>query len=268
MNAKIQKLLSDGEGLTVEFKRCRDKLSRTVFETVCSFSNRYGGDILLGVEDDGTVTGIAPEAVRQLKKDFANALNNHQIFNPTLFVELEEVRVKGKTVLYCHVPLTSQLVMYNGKIFDRGADGDFDVTRSPDLVWQIGARKKGISTEDKIYPFITERDLLLDDLMPKIRIMAATRIIDHPWKGMPNMDILKSAGLYQLDRESGQPGYTLAAILLFGRDEVIRSVLPGYVTDCILRRDNLDRYDDRLRVSGNLIEALRRRAWLWRPQSV
>jgi ATP-dependent DNA helicase RecG len=69
------------------------------------------------------------------------------------------------------------------------------------------------------------------------------------------VDILKSAGLYQLDQESGKPGYTLAAILLFGREEVIRSVLPGYVTDCILRRDDLDRYDDRLRVSCNLIEA-------------
>ncbi|MDR0672035.1 MAG: DeoR family transcriptional regulator, partial [Oscillospiraceae bacterium] len=37
--------------------------------------------------------------------------------------------------------------------------------------------------------------------------------------------------------------------------DVIRSVVPGYVTDCIVRRDNLDRYDDRLRVSCNLIEA-------------
>jgi ATP-dependent DNA helicase RecG len=84
MNAKIQKLLRDGEGLTVAFKRCRDKLSQTVYETVCSFSNRYGGDLLLGVEDSGEVTGIAPKAVKQLKKDFANALNNPQLFNPSL----------------------------------------------------------------------------------------------------------------------------------------------------------------------------------------
>jgi ATP-dependent DNA helicase RecG len=40
MNAKIQKLLRDGEGLTVEFKRCRDKLSQTVYETVCALQNR------------------------------------------------------------------------------------------------------------------------------------------------------------------------------------------------------------------------------------
>jgi ATP-dependent DNA helicase RecG len=90
MTAKIQKLLREGEGLTIEFKRCHDKLSRSVYETVCSFSNRYGGDILIGVEDDGTVTGVSRDAVKELKKDFANALNNPQIFSPTLFIELEE----------------------------------------------------------------------------------------------------------------------------------------------------------------------------------
>jgi ATP-dependent DNA helicase RecG len=42
---------------------------------------------------------------------------------------------------------------------------------------------------------------------------------------------------------------------LFGRDEVIRSCTANYVTDAILRRENLDRYDDRLRVETNLIDS-------------
>jgi ATP-dependent DNA helicase RecG len=33
------------------------------------------------------------------------------------------------------------------------------------------------------------------------------------------------------------------------------SCAPGYLTDCLLRRENLDRYDDRLTVTTNLIEA-------------
>jgi ATP-dependent DNA helicase RecG len=45
----IQKLLTAGEGLTVEFKKCVNELSKSVWETVCSFSNRYGGHLLLGV---------------------------------------------------------------------------------------------------------------------------------------------------------------------------------------------------------------------------
>ena len=42
---------------------------------------------------------------------------------------------------------------------------------------------------------------------------------------------------------------------MFGKDEVIRSCCPGYITDAIYRIQNLDRYDDRLKVTTNLIEA-------------
>lgn len=49
--------------------------------------------------------------------------------------------------------------------------------------------------------------------------------------------------------------FNLAAILLFGREDVIRACTPNYLTDAILRRENLDRYDDRLMVTANLIDA-------------
>lgn len=45
-------------------------------------------------------------------------------------------------------------------------------------------------------------------------------------------------------------------MLLFGKDDVIRSCCPGYITDALYRVENLDRYDDRLQVTTNLIEAL------------
>jgi ATP-dependent DNA helicase RecG len=43
--------------------------------------------------------------------------------------------------------------------------------------------------------------------------------------------------------------------MLLGRDEVIRSISPAYRTDAILRKVNLDRYDDRVIVQTNLIES-------------
>ena len=61
--------------------------------------------------------------------------------------------------------------------------------------------------------------------------------------------------LYQRDYQSGQEGYTLAAVLLLGNDEVIQSIVPQYRTDAILRRINLDRYDDRDDIRTNLIES-------------
>ena len=72
---------------------------------------------------------------------------------------------------------------------------------------------------------------------------------------MSDMEIMKSAGLYQEDFMTGKSGFNLAAILLFGKDDIIRSCTANYVTDAICRKENVDRYDDRLIVRTNLIEA-------------
>lgn len=115
MREKLQQLLRDGEGLTTEFKRCKSELSNSVYETVASFSNRYGGYILLGVEDDGTVPGVNRENISKIKKDFANTLNNPQRFSPTLFLPLEAKVIDDRTVLWCYVPPNSQVVMFGAK---------------------------------------------------------------------------------------------------------------------------------------------------------
>jgi ATP-dependent DNA helicase RecG len=54
---------------------------------------------------------------------------------------------------------------------------------------------------------------------------------------------------------TGKTGYTLAAALMFGSDEIIQSVAPGYRFDALLRRRDMERYDDRLIVRTNLIDA-------------
>jgi ATP-dependent DNA helicase RecG len=255
MNAKLSRLILDGEGLTVEFKRCTNKITNTVYETVCSFSNRYGGYILLGVEDNGKVSGVTKAAIKQIKNDFANSLNNPQRFAPTLFIVLEEAELAGKSVLWCYVPPDSQVVMFGGRIFDRSAGGDIDITRNSSMVTQIHQRKNAEYTERKIFPYAKESDFEFDRLMPLVRKLAGNRQKDHPWEKMSDDEILKSAGLHQWDPELGKTGYNLAAVLLFGREELIRACTPNYVTDAICRRENLDRYDDRLMVRSNLIDA-------------
>lgn len=72
---------------------------------------------------------------------------------------------------------------------------------------------------------------------------------------MSDVELLKSAGLYGEDKTTGEKGYLLAAVMLLGKDDVIRSVVPAYRTDALLRKVNVDRYDDRLIVQTNLIES-------------
>ena len=51
MITKLKTIIQNGEGLTTEFKESKSKLNKDLYETVCAFLNRDGGDILLGVSD-------------------------------------------------------------------------------------------------------------------------------------------------------------------------------------------------------------------------
>jgi ATP-dependent DNA helicase RecG len=75
---------------------------------------------------------------------------------------------------------------------------------------------------------------------------------------MDDIGLLKSAQLYQTDPETGKSGTTLAGILLLGNDQLILSAVPHHRTDLILRKVNLDRYDDRDLVRTNLVESYER----------
>jgi len=247
-------LLTEGEGFTVEYKKCNDKISTTVYETICAFSNRYGGHLVLGVDDEGKVLGVNRAAAKGLRKDFVNTLNNPQKMSPLMYLSLEEVEIDGELLLYTYIPPSAQVQSCSGKIYDRNEDADQDITRFADRVAQLALRKSQSYSERKIFPYVTETELRFD-LIEKAQKLAVTNYSDHPWKTMSPIELLRSAGLYDKDWETGKDGFNLAAILLFGRDDVIRSCAPGYMTDAIRRIDDLDRYDDRLMVGTNLIEA-------------
>ncbi len=77
----------------------------------------------------------------------------------------------------------------------------------------------------------------------------------HLWVDMTDEEMLRSCGLILEDPETNKEGITLAAVLLFGTDNRIMSVLPQHKTDVIFRVFNVDRYDDRDVVITNLIES-------------
>ena len=64
MDSKTKELIDiilKGETLKVEFKSDLKQLpDRELVATVMNLSNSEGGDLLLGVEDDGSITGLHP----------------------------------------------------------------------------------------------------------------------------------------------------------------------------------------------------------------
>lgn len=249
----IERLLSQSEGINLEFKQSLNQLPSDVFESVCAFLNRQGGHLLLGVRNDGTPIGVNEEATDSLQRDFASLSNNPNKLQPVFLLELEQVRVRGKLLLYVYVPQSSQVHRSGGVVFDRGHEGDFRLLDDTSIS-QLYARKSGYYTEARIFPFLGA-SAFKPGLLDRARTLIRSYRPNHPWLALEDKELLRSAGLYKTDFLTGEQGYTLAAALLLGRDEVIQDILPHFRIDALVRRHDLDRYDDRLDIRTNLLDA-------------
>lgn len=275
---ELLKLIRHGENYQLEYKEAKTELPKSLFDSVCSFSNREGGDIFLGVHDVGVILGVDPSSVLKLISNFMTTANNKDKVFPPLYLiargyvyasdgSFSCVDKKGKLiqeqpgkyhVIHIHVPISPSVVRHKGRIFDRNDDGDMDITDMSDRVFQCYARKQSTYYVNKVYPHWKVSDLR-EDLIGKVREMAVTRkqLFDkerHPWADMNNEELLRTSGLILTDEE-GRTGITLAAVLLFGTDNMIASSCAQHKTDCIYRVYNLDRYDDREVIMTNLIES-------------
>ena len=256
MNLKeLQSMLTIGETVAVEFKRCGNGIESDTYETVCSFLNRFGGDILMGVLDNGMVVGVPEKAAPDMVKNFITVISNSMLFSPTVYLVPEIIKdEEGHTIIHVHIPPSAEVHSYKKVVYDRVDDADVKVTSTSQMA-AMYIRKQNIFTEKKIFPFVTIDDLRLD-LIPRIKKMAMTHAGGkHPWEDMDVQELLKSAGLYGVDISTGERGYNLAAIMLLGKDDIIFNACPAYETDALVRKVNVDRYDDREIVRTNLIES-------------
>jgi ATP-dependent DNA helicase RecG len=104
----IDKIIKQGEGVSVEFKEAQGKVPTSFYETVVSFANTNGGTILLGVDDEGNIVGINPENKIKFLKNITTALNSKDNINPVLYLNPLAIEVAGKTVIAVQIPASSQ----------------------------------------------------------------------------------------------------------------------------------------------------------------
>jgi ATP-dependent DNA helicase RecG len=80
---RVKLLIREGEGLAVEFK---EKYTSRIDEDIVAFSNTRGGTLLLGVRDDGAVTG------EKLTNDLKGRINSlARNCKPGVFVEMGQI---------------------------------------------------------------------------------------------------------------------------------------------------------------------------------
>jgi predicted HTH transcriptional regulator len=94
----IKKLILEGEGLNLDFKK-RITSCEKIAKTMVSFANNKGGRLLVGVSDDGTISGLKSEEEDKYMLNQAANL----FCKPALDLIFEEVYVDDKLILVVEI---------------------------------------------------------------------------------------------------------------------------------------------------------------------
>ena len=98
MSNYIQKLIKEGEHQMLDFKfEISD--SKKIARTLVAFANTDGGRLLIGVKDNGNISGIRSEEEKFMIQTAAESF-----CQPEVKFEAKEWNVNGKTVLEVIVP--------------------------------------------------------------------------------------------------------------------------------------------------------------------
>jgi len=95
----VKKLIFEGEGVTLDFKKTITSCEK-IARTMVAFANNKGGRLLIGVDDDGTITGVKSED----EERYMITKAAHLFAKPALEPIFEEVYVDDKLVLAVDIP--------------------------------------------------------------------------------------------------------------------------------------------------------------------
>ncbi len=90
---ELQRLIWEGENDKVDFKQ-RVTQPEKIARTMVSFANTRGGVILIGIKDDGSITGVDPDEEKHTLQLAANFY-----CNPPVALTYEEIEAEKRIVL-------------------------------------------------------------------------------------------------------------------------------------------------------------------------
>lgn len=250
-----------GETSDWEFKSARGGLPGSLWETYSAMANTDGGSIVLGVEDDGQVSGLTDPA--KMQADFWSVLNNRGRVSVNLLsnADVRIIDLEERSVLVIAVPRAPRRqrpVFINQNpltgTYRRNHEGDYHC--NPDEVGRMLADQAEEPADSQIVEGFGLADL--DEAsLAQYRNRFSAREPQHPWLSEDIPGLLRKLGGWRTDRLTGQDGLTVAGLLMFGKDEAIRdpTALPQYHLDYRekLSEDPDVRWTDRLTLDGKWV---------------
>jgi type I restriction enzyme R subunit len=155
-----EELIKRGESKTLEFKstlrwstqedRRDDKgVTHAALKTVAAFLNTDGGDLLIGVRDDGTIIGIEADQLDNKDKfmrHLAQVVRNGLGDRAGTCIDPKTQFVQGKTVCVVSCQRSPEPVFLRWKGIEATPEGDFFVRSGP------GNRKAVARQHERVHP--------------------------------------------------------------------------------------------------------------------
>jgi predicted HTH transcriptional regulator len=160
----IKNLIKSGENQQLDFKfEISD--AKKIARTFSAFANTHGGKLLIGVKDNGRISGIQTEEEAYMAESAA-----HLFCKPAVTFHLKKYFVEGKTILEVEIPLSGSRPHYakneTGQwvAYVRIADNNIQANRILVNVWRNARRKEIFLSYGK------EEKILLDYLTSNEKI--------------------------------------------------------------------------------------------------
>lgn len=232
----LRTIAANGESYTVEFKRGRgrnDLSDSDIVEAAMCLTNGDGGLLCLGVEDDGTISGLAHRHGDHTDPDRIAALILN-LTDPPIAAHAELLVLDGYEVAVIDVPKSTAPVGTKHGLYKRRSlrlDGKPEcVPYRPQEMLSAGFSMAGRDYAEVVLP-----DATFEDLDPaefdRFRVGARSRRGDAALVDAGNREVLRALRLL-----NGESGVTIGAVLLFGRVEALTRFAP--TAECLFQEFN------------------------------
>ena len=227
---RLQELIGQGENLETEFKsESRRAISDSeIYEEVVAMANTDGGALLIGVEDDGQVTGAKPR--HQPKTDplrIQSAIFNNTV--PNINTRVSVVAHPAGEVLAVEVdPYPEPCSTAAGKSLRRTVGGDGKPQTVPFYPRDQRSRRIDLGLLD--FSAQLMESVSFSDLDPlefeRLRQTVKRLHGDESLLTLSDEEVAKALRL--VESHDGRLTPNLAGLLLLGRTDVLREVLPTH----------------------------------------
>ncbi|WP_429971322.1 RNA-binding domain-containing protein [Fructilactobacillus sp. Tb1] len=249
------------ENVHVEYKLAsKNKLPKSIWETISSFSNTDGGKIYLGIDEDIktkelTINGITD--FNKLKTNFLNTQSDKDKISRSVVLEknINLISIDGKNVMTIFVPKLNvkyRPIYLNGNIkltYIRENDSDRKVSEEQ-LKYLL--RESDSDIDSVLLDNFNISDLNLIDIQSyQARLVEYTG--NEEYLTSDYQSFLEKIGLIATDRtiENGKKKLRIAALLLFGKYNSIVEKFPNFFLDFIVRNNNQNKkINDRIYTSN------------------